>query len=240
MDDSPKIIRSYGEPLRQLVAAYVGVYSRKGLDLPGKLVELANDYLGDLRKKGAGLAIEKLLRAGCKRLALAATLNAVELISGFPEFQTAMFGSQRRVEQLSDEFEKTAELFDEVAKASSVEEGSDWPVVQGFPGPVKMASYLRAYASAMNPVPVLKAATNTRSIQDVERYALTSYVKMATGDWHDGDVSAVLAASTGSRLDEGTQRTWRNRKFTGIRLPIDFIGQLAELFEEEHDKKQSN
>ena len=230
MDKVPKTEQEVEESYRHVVAVLVGIYAKRGIDLPAEVRQIADNYLTGLRAKGAGLAIEKLLRAGCKRIPLTAILNAVRLVSKFPEVQNQVMGSQHNVEQMSRDFGRTAGLFEGVAKAQV--EGS----YDGFPTPAKMAEYLRAYALAINLAPAMKAATNAKSIQDVERYALTSYVKSATGDWHDGDVSEILATATGEPLEEDAHRAWRNRKFASITLPIEVISRLAELIEEEHDK----
>jgi hypothetical protein len=234
MDKVPKTEQEAEDSYRHLMSVLVGIYAKRGVDLPAEVLQLANDYLAGLRAKGGGLAIEKLLRAGCKRIPLAAILNAVRLVAKFPEVQNQVMGSQRIIEKMGRDFARAAELFEGVAKAAQIEASDE--SLTGYPTPARMAEYLRAYASAIDPAPAMKAATNAKSIRDVERYALTSYVKSATGDWHDIDVSEILAVATEEPLEEDAHRTWRNRKFASITLPIELISRLAELIEEEHDK----
>jgi len=46
---------------------------------------------------------------------------------------------------------------------------------------------------------------------------LTAYVKYATGNWHDREVAAIIAAKTGRRHDEIQQRRWRESHLDEIK-----------------------
>jgi hypothetical protein len=50
-----------------------------------------------------------------------------------------------------------------------------------------------------------------------ERYAITTYVKQATGRFHDREVAAIISAVTGRRYDEDAHRQWRRRHFKKIK-----------------------
>ena len=107
-----------------------------------------------------------------------------------------------------------------------------------IPSPAKMAENLRVYALTVTLIPVLMEKTNARSIRDVERHLVTAYVKRVSGDWHDADVSAIIAAATGRPLDPDTQKKWRVRNYAGINLPLDLISTMAEALSLQGDKKE--
>ena len=221
---------------RKAISATTDLFTAKGLDLPTAANQWANDYLRELGDRGANVEIGQLLRAGCKKLPLAANIKAGALLSSVPSVYRDIMGRTEEIERICRDLNKTANLFDGIAKRLSLDASSEWPMKTMLPSPNRMAEHLRMYTSVINLGPVLLNITKASSIRDIERHVLTAYVQRATGEWHDGKVSAIIAAATGQTLDEETHRKWRNRNFSGINLPLDVISVVAEMLAEQQDK----
>jgi hypothetical protein len=221
---------------RRAIAATVEVFATKGLDLPRIANQWANDYLRELGERGSNVELGQLLRSGCKKLPLAASIKTGALLSSAPTVYREVMGRTEEIERMCRDLNKTANLFDGIVKSLSLDASSEWPMKTVLPSPNQMAEYLRMYTSVINLGPVLLNITKANSIRDIERHVLTAYVKRATGEWHDGKVSAIIAAATGQTLDEDTHRKWRNRNFSGINLPLNLISAIAEILAEQQDK----
>ncbi len=217
------------------VEATLRVFEVRGFNAPSKVTNWAGTYLQELRDAGANVECEVLLRAGCKKLALAAVIKGALLIAKIPPSQQEIFGEPKRSEFMVNQLETTALLFDGIAR-SDLGLFPEWPLDLWMPSPQKMAENLRAYQAAAHSTPALLKAANIRSTMDIERHLLTAYVKQATGRWHDREVSALIQAATQQPLDEDTHRQWRGRNFDKLRLPGKIIWQIAEMLEKKQDK----
>jgi len=78
----------------------------------------------------------------------------------------------------------------------------------------RLVSELRFYGGFLNLAKGLAADTETRSIKEVTKYLLAGYVKRATGQFRDRNVSALLGELVGpADYDEVAQRMWRARNY---------------------------
>jgi hypothetical protein len=219
-----------------LISLYAGIFARRGFDLAMVSQRWADGYLRTLGEGGAGLEIEELLRAGCKRLPLAVVLKVGMFLARLPEVHSEMMGSPPQLERLIQQFKATASVFEGIWQDLSFDGPPEWPIGAIVPSPHDMAKYLHYY-ECINFVPSLFEAMNVRSARDIERHLPTAYVRTATGNWHDREVSAIISVVTNSNLDEGTHRLWRNRSFTRIALRPEIIWQLAEIVAEGYYEK---
>jgi hypothetical protein len=204
------------------------ILARRGVDMAAAARIWADSYLHDLAQNGAALEVEQLLRAGCLKLPLAVTLKAGILLTRFTEIHSTTLGNPGELDQMVRQFESIALLFDRIWSDLSFDGPPTWPAIPDVPSPQEMAKYLRHY-QYINIVPMLFAAMNIQSTRDIERHLPTAYVKAATSDWHDREVSALISAATGTNLDEGAHRPWRNRKFSKIALYPEILWHLAEI-----------
>lgn len=194
----------------------------------------AEHLLKELGDAGATQEIEELLRAGCKLVPLACVAWLSMKLSRFPDtFYTAV-GDHDRISKMVQQFEDAALLFDGLSRGISQPESHDWFTAFAVPSPAQMAANLRLYKS-LDFIKVLFSGLNLRSGKDIERHMPVSYVRHATGEWHDREVSALISAFTGTPLDEGTHRAWRNRSFSRIAVDWDFLWRLAQLLPLEND-----
>jgi hypothetical protein len=223
------------QALIKAIEVTLGIFEVRGVNVGGKAWTWANTYLQELRDAGAALECEILLRAGCKKIALAAVIKGAILIGRVPLAQRETFGEPKRLDQLVHQFETTALLFDGMSR-TDLGLFTEWPFEHWMPSPQKMATQLRAYQTASHSIPALLKAANIRSVEDIERHLLTAYVKSKTGAWHDREVSALIQAATQRDLDEGTHRKWRGRNFDELHLPGKLVWQVAELIEARQDK----
>lgn len=211
--------------LQQAIYLILTIFKTRGVDLPKALAGWTDRYLEGLGELGADFEIRELLRAGCKKIPLAAALKGGVVLAQLPSAYYDALGDTKRLAQLAEQLETTALLFDGMARqvASAIPPDA---ALGTTPGPKKMAAYLREYQALARFVPLLMQTANIRKVHDVERHLPTAYVKNATGDWHDREVAALISAATGTELDEGAHRVWRNRNFSEINLPL---GRLWEI-----------
>jgi hypothetical protein len=63
-------------------------------------------------------------------------------------------------------------------------------------------------------VEALSAETQAHSAESLPKYLLSAYVKQATGDFHDREVSALIGSALGTGIyDETAHRMWRSRNY---------------------------
>lgn len=218
--------------LQKAITATVSILAQNP-NRAASLVAWADQYLIDLGKSDVGFEIQELLRAGCKRVPLAATLICATILARVP---TVYLEDSKRLALLAAQLEATASIFDNLAADIPIE-------IPGFalgktPKPSQMASQLRAYKLVATFVPKLIQLSDVRKSRDIERHLPTAYVKDATGDWHDREVATLISAATGADLDEGAHRVWRNRNFSTISLPFGLLWTLLEQLGEAHNKTQ--
>lgn len=212
-------------PIQELIDQLLTINRKKGLDLPKALSGWADRYLKSLGELGAEFEIMELLRAGCKKTPLAAALKFGVFLAQLPAAYYGAMGDSKQLAKLAEQLETTALLFDGMAQTVAPEISPD-ATLGTVPGPQKMAAYLREYQVLAKFVPLLMQSANIRKVQDVERHLPTAYVKQATGDWHDREVAVLISAATGSKLDEGAHRVWRNRNFPEIKLPLGLLWEI--------------
>jgi hypothetical protein len=96
----------------------------------------------------------------------------------------------------------------------------------GVVTPSRLISVLRTYIRAINLAEKLAADLETRSILELSKYLLASYVKRATGRFHDKNVSGILAAVVGpSEHNDVAQRMWRHRNYSRIDKHLSSVTQ---------------
>src|SRR5207245_6347249 len=89
-----------------------------------------------------------------------------------------------------------------------------------FP-PLQLISELRFYRRILGFTEGLAKDTETRSIGELAKYVLVSYVNRATGTFRDRNASGLLAEVVGpASYTEDAHRMWRNRNY--LRLEKHF------------------
>ncbi len=95
--------------------------------------------------------------------------------------------------------------------------------------PSGLVSELRFYVSLLNIGEGMEAGTKKpRSIREVTKYLLASYVKRTTGRFHDGNVSGLLAEVFGPvDYNEVAQRMWRSRNYARLEKQFSKLTDFA-------------
>lgn len=219
------------EALRLAVSATLATMTIRGLGA-AEISSWADRYLTKLRQNGAALELEELLAAGCKKLSLAMVLWTAVNFAKVPDKFYELMDAKDKLAQMTRDLEAAAQVFDWLALEPSMENFSAFA-----PSPTKMAKHLRDYQLLNVAIPTAYKAMNIRSPRDLERHIPTAYIREVTGEWHDRETSALIAAATGKDLDEGAHRAWRNRSFGTIELQPELIWHIAQIITEEHDKR---
>ncbi|RSL17706.1 hypothetical protein EDE15_3244 [Edaphobacter aggregans] len=129
--------------------AVLAIFTCAGNGFSVGLVTWADGYLKHLAELGAEFEMLELLRAGCKKAPLAATLKCGVFLARLPAAYYEFLGDPKRLTQLAAQLEATATIFD--GFAAKIPSTSPTELAFGStPGPRQMAAYLRTYQSFSN------------------------------------------------------------------------------------------
>ena len=109
---------------------------------------------------------------------------------------------------------------------------AELPASAPAPHPLATAKALRLYARALGMFSAISEDAQAPSSDSIPRYVISAYVKRATGEFHDPQVSALI----GSALDTGTYYEaahciWRSRNYEQLEKTssgfVDFLMDLG-------------
>ena len=146
---------------------------------------------------------------------LALTIALLRFAPCLQDFWTQIVGNQRRREKVIRTFEAAASTIEDVFGELLKAEKHLRPGALGqVDPPSRIVGQLRLYCRVLSFAETLSIDTESRSLQQVVRFILSSYVQRATGRFHDNEVSALIAAvEKRSKYDEVAHRMWRKRNY---------------------------
>jgi len=69
--------------------------------------------------------------------------------------------------------------------------------------------------------------TQAHSSDSIPKYLISAYVKRATGDFHDAQVSALIGSALGTgTCDETAHRMWRSRNYAQLEQEYSSLADL--------------
>jgi hypothetical protein len=213
--DRPKLDKLEAE--KALWDAHRQIWRARGVDLDKVSAEWAAGQAQKLASPGAQTDFAELCRHGCAPQVLAATIALFRFSPHVERLWAEMVGRPDKRQKAIRTLEKTAATLDEVlGEFIAAEDDSVRAALAGMGRlPLsRLISELRFYGRFLNLAKGLAADTETRSIKEVTKYLLTGYVKRATGQFRDRNVSALLGELVGpADYDEVAQRMWRARNY---------------------------
>ena len=187
----------------------------KAIDIDKFLAEWTHEQAEKLASDEAKAYFDTLCAAGCPRQVLAFVVALLRFAPCIENFWTEVVGRPRKRERVVRVFETAASTIEEAFKEMIEAEDSVRPQTFAlFDRPSHVAGQLRLYCRIINFAETLSTDTEARSIREMVRFVLSSYVKRATGRFHDKEVSALIGAVEGRvDYDEVAHRMWRNRNY---------------------------
>ncbi|MBB5328425.1 hypothetical protein [Tunturiibacter gelidoferens] len=215
------------------------------LDIADFFAKWAEQKRLAFKRDGAMGSFDDLCRYGCKKLPLAIVVGMKEPVRSFGEKWQKIMGPTRQREQKIKALEKAADALEEVLSSVvdvltldfvgsmnpesikairraliTPDQNSLRPAIYSHvQDPAITISALRTYAS------ILKYTTVT-SPDMFARYLISAYVWRATGDFHDEEVSSLIAAGRDDVYDAQAHKMWRKRNYQRLN---ESLGSFADL-----------
>ena len=211
---------------------FAKILQKRGIDLNRTSAEWAARQAQKLAAPDARTAFVELCEHGCTPQVLAGILELFRSVPLLEKLWTEIVGEPDQRQKLARSLEKTAFMLEDgfggLIAMEDEEVRREWSEFGRLPV-TSVVSELRFYVDMLNSARGLADETETRSLQQVCRYLLASYVKRATGRFQDRNVSALLADVAGPPdYDEVAQRMWRSRNY--LRLEKHFLKATDLLF----------
>lgn len=204
----------------ELWDTYRLLLSRRGGDLQKIAAAWADKQAQFLPSPGARMDWLELCEKGCASEILALIIALLRYTPLIQRFWAETVGEaqnrQATIRALENAASALEVLFAEWKNSYAKEQEKAVESVGHVP-PLRIAEELRLYCRVLNLGETLAEETEIRSLVEVARYLLASYVERATGRFHDRSVSGILAEVVGPRdYNEVAQRMWRNRNYSRL------------------------
>lgn len=218
------------EALQNVWNVYSGILSKRGWDLQDEVRQWAAKQEEQLPSPGARADFKELCENGCVPEILAILLAFLRWSPQFEDFWSKLYGNANDRRRVRRNLEKTAKaiegLFALPIRFEDDEVTSQLSKI-GRIGPRRLASELRFYAWGLEWTDKIPRETETRSLADFGKFALTEYVKLATGRFRDRNVSGLIAEAIGpADYIEVAHRMWRSRNFERIGSHFSKLSEL--------------
>ncbi|MEP7352781.1 MAG: hypothetical protein ABI824_06075 [Acidobacteriota bacterium] len=215
-------------PERELWQTYLSIHLEKGLDLQVAWARWIVEQRELLPSPGARSDYIELVESGCDETILATIVYALRSSGTMGQFWNHLAGPPEQRIKFREKLEAACdaiELF--VGSAEPLPEEGFTEI--GRIAPTRLVAELRILSRVSELAELLASDLRVRSLEDLFRLLLVSYVKRSTGRWRDRNCSALIGEVIRSQdYDEVAQRMWRHRNFD--RLPEGFKKFTAFLF----------
>jgi hypothetical protein len=219
--------------LKETYSALREVLHEQGVNIAAITNEWALHIKKALAPDGADTDFETLCDHGCNPLGLAASVFAAEFYPMAILKLRAGFGMSRQRAGHSRNLRQAADILKKTVTAERIVGGLWLKLMrrhESLPEPPSaMIRDLENYAKMFEFVELFSRGAGIKSNHDLPRFIVTGYVHLATGRWHDKEVSALLQGGGTEIYDETAHRVWRNRNFS--RLNRHYCTFLELLFE---------
>ena len=92
----------------------------------------------------------------------------------------------------------------------------------------KLIAELRLHVRILKVAETVKKETKLKTLDQLARYLITSYVARMTGSFHDRPVAALIGSATGSpEYTEVAQRMWRDRNYSRLESHFSWMAKFA-------------
>jgi hypothetical protein len=216
--------------LKETYSALQEVSQEQGADIAAIANEWALHIKKTLAPDGADTDFEALCDQGCHPLSLAAAVFAAEFFPLAVLSFRAAFGISKHRVGYSRKLRQAADIVAKTLFSETLGEGL-WLKLMRRHGalpepPSAMIRDLEFYAKLFEFAELVSRNAGIKSNQDLPRFIVTGYVYLATGRWHDKEVSALLQGDGAEVYDETAHRVWRNRNFSRLNRYYCVLSEL--------------
>jgi hypothetical protein len=209
--------------------AYAARMRERGIDLSKFLSVLAASAAQRLKgPPGAQADFAELCAQGCVPEILALIITALRFSPQVQRSWAKIVGGPYKREMAVRVFERASRILDDLfgAFGNNPDVQSTFTAV-GRLSPAMLVSELRVYGRTLRLAERISAEMQIRSIKDLCKYTLTAYVKQATGDFHDRNLSSLIAEVLGpTDYSEVAHRMWRSRNYKRLEATSAFVPAL--------------
>jgi hypothetical protein len=218
------------DAVRQLWEVHAEILKKRGYDLDHLLKDWTQKQISKLISPGARVDFDELSASGCIPQVLAALLALLKWSPTMENFWAQLYGNPEKRKAVVKSLEGTASAverfftfiitYEDEEVAAKLEE-------LGRITPKRLVTELRFYAQTLDFLNRIPRETKTRSLGEFARFALTDYVKTATGSFRDRNVSGLLGEVVGPPdYNEVAQRMWRHRNFVRMKNYYSLLSEL--------------
>lgn len=229
--------------MRKLWNALCSIQASKGIDLKQAAESWVRKKRHSLSKWAAEGSFDQLCGAGCHPISLAIALWAISVSQSMAGAWHALVDSARHRNQIIRALEKAATVLEELHMSfgalffedvkKSLDEDLrrsigvnprslgavpdvDFLSLRNAPAlnPATTIRVLKAYVQGLRASQAIFVDIGAHSSESLPKYLLSAYVKQATGQFHDPEVSALIGSALSIRsYDETAHRMWRSRNY---------------------------
>jgi hypothetical protein len=188
----------------------------KGIDVDQELKVWAADQAKRLASPGAREEFAELCQGGCTPQVLAVIVVLMRNSPGLEIFWKTVMGPAPKRQKTTRTLEKAAATLEEIFGGFIALADQDATIFtkMGRIPLSRVVSELRFYIRLTNLVESVRKKTGSHSLAEVSKYLLSSYVRRMTGNFHDRNISGLVAELTGSvEHTEVAHRMWRSRNY---------------------------
>jgi hypothetical protein len=206
--------------LGETFSALREVSQEQGADIATIANEWALHIKETLAPDGADTDFDALCDQGCHPLSLAVSVFAAEFYPIAVLAVRSALGISRQRAGYSNKLRQAAEILGKTVFSETLSEGL-WMKLkvrhESLPEPPSaMIRDLEFYAKLFEFAELVSRNAGIKSNHDLPRFIVTGYVHLATGRWHDKEVSALLQGDGAEVYDETAHRVWRSRNFSRL------------------------
>ena len=231
------------QEIRELWDVLSSISASNGIDMLQFVHAVARLKRDSLSQWASERDFDELCNAGCGEVSLAIALWAIKASQRWGTTWRTAVGSKRDRNQAIGALQKAAAVLGELqesliaavmedvkmslredlrkppdidAKSLSLDLEAHWPRTAPGPPPTTVIRALRLYSRILRLFDILPEETQAHSPEAFSKYLISAYVKRATGDFHDVEVSALIGSALGTMYDETAHRMWRSRNYEQI------------------------
>lgn len=210
--DKPKLDELQGE--RIFWKTFRETRLAKGYDVDQDLKEWAADQAKRLTSPGAREDFAELCQDGCTPQVLAVIVTLRRNSPGLEIFWKTVMGPAPKRQKTTRTLEKAAATLEEIFGGFTAVTDQETFAKMGRIPLSRLVSELRFYVRLTNFAESVRRTTGSHSLAEVSKYLLSSYARRMTGNFHDRQVSGLVAELTGSaEYFEVAHRMWRSRNY---------------------------
>jgi hypothetical protein len=161
-------------------------------------------------------------------------LTAMPYIPQIEVFWSRIFLMPYRREKTTKALQKAASALEETFKEMVVLDGEvpaeTWTSI-GRLSPSHLIRELRVYSDVLNFGDKIAGDMEVRSIEELAKFLMTSYVKRTTGSFNDKRVSSLIEETSGlSGYNETAHRMWRSRNYPRLEKHCLWLTEVMLVF----------